>query len=90
MSGVERCASRVRRSPHGERGLKSRLAGPFMDAVGSLPSRGAWIEIIHFRREQKSFTRRSPHGERGLKFAVKIQELIRMSSRSPHGERGLK
>ena len=40
----------IRRSPHGERGLKScdfvNLAFP----IGSLPPRGAWIEINCFLR----------------------------------------
>ena len=35
------------RSPHGERGLKSLWATLPGQAQGSLPSRGAWIEIIN-------------------------------------------
>ena len=34
------------RSPHGERGLKYRAGIPVPYHAGSLPSRGAWIEII--------------------------------------------
>ena len=34
-----------RRSPHGERGLKSAYMDQVVDGVASLPSRGAWIEI---------------------------------------------
>ena len=33
------------RSPHGERGLKSGCLVRLNHADGSLPSRGAWIEI---------------------------------------------
>ena len=33
------------RSPHGERGLKFVLVAHSFVDVGSLPSRGAWIEI---------------------------------------------
>ena len=34
----------------------------------SLPSRGAWIEIVDMMVEDAEYTSRSPHGERGLKF----------------------
>ena len=34
-----------RRSPCGERGLKSVAAGAIRDAAASLPVRGAWIEM---------------------------------------------
>ena len=33
------------RSPHGERGLKLKQAQKNMDTDGSLPARGAWIEV---------------------------------------------
>ena len=35
-----------RRSPHGERGLKFPDPGALDADVGSLPPRGAWIEIL--------------------------------------------
>ena len=35
----------ARRSPHGERGLKFDEPMAELQATGSLPSRGAWIEI---------------------------------------------
>ena len=35
----------LRRSPHGERGLKSTVGYDFGKSVGSLSSRRAWIEI---------------------------------------------
>ena len=34
------------RSPHGERGLKYAQAGALPLNAGSLPTRGAWIEIL--------------------------------------------
>ena len=34
-----------RRSPHGERGLKWLLFSTIPSISGSLPARGAWIEI---------------------------------------------
>ena len=37
---------RPRRSPHGERGLKSPTAAPPGPWPGSLPARGAWVEIL--------------------------------------------
>ena len=36
----------LRRSPHGERGLKSIFGGTNLFTTMSLPSRGAWIEIL--------------------------------------------
>ena len=40
------CEELQGRSPCGERGLKSREAHPMSEAVGSLPVRGAWVEIL--------------------------------------------
>ena len=37
--------------------------------MGSLPPRGAWIEIVAFGGVEAEKPRRSPHGERGLKFS---------------------
>ena len=37
------------RSPHGERGLKYFARASFCLQYLSLPSRGAWIEIIRLR-----------------------------------------
>ena len=34
----------------------------------SLPSRGAWIEIVYWTGVVLGFGGRSPHGERGLKY----------------------
>ena len=63
----------VRRSPCGERGLKSGpgLARKFRAA--SLPVRGAWIEITIYARRKARKSSRSPCGERGLKsFAAAL------------------
>ena len=59
------------RSPCGERGLKLRgyTAPPGM--CGSLPVRGAWIEIATTFPPVEIVPRRSPCGERGLKSAAR-------------------
>ena len=56
---------------------------------GSLPVRGAWIEIIKAARERKQDPRRSPYGERGLKYLNFFVNRAK-ERRSPYGERGLK
>ena len=56
------------RSPHGERGLKWYLLQQCGQWEESLPSRGAWIEIMPAGTRSTKAARRSPHGERGLKF----------------------
>ena len=78
------------RSPHGERGLKSLLTCPIDDAIKSLSSRRAWIEITFFNPREFGRSGRSPHGERGLKYCMIFDRSIFWSCRSPHGERGLK
>ena len=81
------------RSPHGERGLKYRQNGGGDAATPSLPTRGAWIEIILVSLDDEVVECRSPHGERGLKY-VMLDTAHHYSApsarRSPHGERGLK
>ena len=58
----------MRRSPRGERGLKS-LENPTLKKMNrSLPSRGAWIEIDIALAIPGKVLRRSPRGERGLKL----------------------
>ena len=56
----------------------------------SLPSRGAWIEILRYLHLQSHLVRRSLHGERGLKFYLIREKVKRNEGRSLHGERGLK
>ena len=79
----------MRRSPHGERGLKSDIPERHPIFGGSLSSWRAWIEICLSRMWIIRPASRSPHGERGLKSKVPLP-LSRTTSRSPHGERGLK
>ena len=61
---------RIRRSPHGERGLKCLLKEKVKEILMSLPPRGAWIEIRCHWCGNPFSKGRSPHGERGLKFGV--------------------
>ena len=58
------------RSPRGERGLKFPRDRASRSFRGSLPSRGAWIEIYTIRQKIENGTRRSPRGERGLKYDI--------------------
>ena len=78
-----------RRSPCGERGLKSPAASLPRLRAGSLPVRGAWIEICFYLSQFFRPFRRSPCGERGLKSLKHIEAII-SAGRSPCGERGLK
>ena len=67
--GAPLCSVRlIRRSPCGERGLKFALAGHGVGREGSLPVRGAWVEMMRARRNTPPAARRSPCGERGLKL----------------------
>ena len=77
------------RSPHGERGLKSSLLMDTVHPAGSLPPRGAWIEITCPAILRCVPQCRSPHGERGLK-SKSASKSTRAASRSPRGEGGLK
>ena len=79
----------TRRSPHGERGLKLTAQGDRYGLNRSLPSRGAWIEMLTAILLPWLAVSRSPHGERGLKYQLSPQPTER-PCRSPHGERGLK
>ena len=79
-----------RRSPHGERGLKSAKARLTSGRETSLPARGAWIEMAMSDKTLLPYKGRSPHGERGLKYVRKRYRYHGGKRRSPHGERGLK
>ena len=46
MSAVHGALHADRRSPHGERGLKFRAYRNGQNCNWSLPSRGAWIEMV--------------------------------------------
>ena len=54
----------VRRSPHGERGLKCTVAQAIEDHLRSLPTRGAWIEIT-FAKGPSGCMGSLPHRGRG-------------------------
>ena len=80
----------LRRSPHGERGLKFEDGDYDFEVTKSLSSRRAWIEIQNvYLNDSKAFSR-SPHGERGLKYLLLYDNRQKRLCRSPHGERGLK
>ena len=61
------------RSPCGERGLKSSFRRVARLDLGSLPVRGAWVEIAMRESGCCLAVRRSPCGERGLKFALAVK-----------------
>ena len=46
---------RVRRSPHGERGLKYRLKVAHVQAIESLSTRRAWIEMCPERSDRRFY-----------------------------------
>ena len=56
------------RSPCGERGLKCGCLRASRPLKGSLPVRGAWIEMSIAPRTVSWPFGRSPCGERGLKY----------------------
>ena len=58
----------TRRSPLGERGLKSLYQLNHSLIYASLSAWRAWIEIVFVWSVSCVFTRRSPLGERGLKL----------------------
>ena len=73
------CRVEARRSPHGERGLKSTCFGISDRFSGSLSSWRAWIEIAQPQGARLP-RRRSPHGERGLKCLLRVcMPLLRWS-----------
>ena len=61
--------TRMSRTPHGVRGLKSTWSHVCVYAPQSHPSRGAWIEISS-TKSQSYDSGRTPHGVRGLKLTV--------------------
>ena len=62
------CRGRCGRSPCGERGLKFKSRRYPQRNRGSLPVRGAWIEMSGDTTMRVSKYGRSPCGERGLKL----------------------
>ena len=83
---MDACSSR--RSPYGERGLKSFQRLERHGQRRSLSLRRAWIEIA-VPDSDSSEPGRSPYGERGLKLR-RSNRLEEDRRRSPYGERGLK
>ena len=65
--GVANAAHGDGRSPSGERGLKYPRTVERQHLAGSLPIRGAWIEISLTQTASQIRGGRSPSGERGLK-----------------------
>ena len=79
----------ARRSPHGERGLKSISPISGRPPRPSLPPRGAWIEIEPRRSRLSNMQSLPPRGAWIEIFALTVNSGM-MNGRSPHGERGLK
>ena len=79
----------MRRSPYGERGLKScpRWARTRY-APGRSPYGERGLKFVDTDNEAEAESR-SPYGERGLKCIVGIK-CRSLNGRSPYGERGLK
>ena len=70
-----------RRSPYGERGLKSQPRASTGEDAESLSLRRAWIEIYELLRNLATLEGRSPYGERGLKYRS-LSKRFRSRSRS--------
>ena len=88
VSRVDPC--HAGRSPHGERGLKSKESVTCNMRKCRSPhgERGLkWRDCLILASVGKS---RSPHGERGLKWSGTRAITHGHAGRSPHGERGLK
>ena len=54
-----------------------------MRGTMSLPTRGAWIEMVLRAEAARLLHGRSPHGERGLKYCVAIQSCQKVAV-APH------
>ena len=79
----------ARRSPHGERGLKSYHSAGLCEVVSSLPARGAWIEMSRINR-LTFFSTSLPARGAWIEIRVLLRRQETRPGRSPHGERGLK
>ena len=62
----------ARRSPYGERGLKSRKYEDNAGNAKSLSLRRAWIEMSGKCNAFTAVSSRSPYGERGLKYLRRV------------------
>ena len=79
----------ARRSPHGERGLKFDEPMAELQATGSLPSRGTWIEILCLQQPAADVQSLPSRGA-WIEISSWSRTCSSASCRSPHGERGLK
>ena len=79
----------LRRSPHGERGLKFEKCNEYGYKNPSLSSRRAWIEITCVALSGHTISSLS---SRRAWIEIQYLKLLKseIHSRSPHGERGLK
>ena len=77
------------RSPHGERGLKSRWRSAHQTTPWSLPPRGAWIEMLMAAKWSMPWVSLPPRGA-WIEIWWTSPAIMPTSRRSPHGERGLK
>ncbi len=79
------------RSPHGERGLKSRLViGQRVQGKASLSSRRAWIEMEEALKEAYKITESLSSRRAWIEMLIYRYVAKSIYGRSPHGERGLK
>ena len=62
----------VRRSPHGERGLKSNGSSNCLPATSRSPHGERGLKFTQRIFDDNIKLRRSPHGERGLKCCIQI------------------
>ena len=74
------------RSPHGERGLKSSLTAWKHRKTGSLPTRGAWIEIFYQSKSREA--RRTSLPTRGAWIEIFSQSKSREARRTSLPTRG--
>ena len=77
------------RSPHGERGLKFCVVGIRISRHLSLPTRGAWIEIVTSPQEDAESMSLPTRGA-WIEIQACPASVQLPPGRSPHGERGLK
>ena len=82
--------SEIRRSPHGERGLKYLVGAPYVMKPQALPTRGAWIEIQFRGRGPRRRVPSLPTRRAWIEIGTSMRMAYSLRSRSPHGERGLK
>ena len=82
--------SSVRRSPRGERGLKSIDYDLKPSDFASLPSRGAWIEISHSLSSSKTPIGSLPSRGAWIEISRSRAQAVVQTRRSPRGGRGLK